>query len=108
MQPLESVNLESLAVTKRAARGNAGLVEQVVGLRALVEGLDWTTQAVGQQLDWTTQAIGQQRTSRDALDDLIDGRLEGRGVVEAWGGGRPRRHPPHGGGLKDSGARVHG
>ena len=36
MQLLESVDLESRAVTKRAARGHAGLVEQVVGLRALV------------------------------------------------------------------------
>ena len=35
MQPLESVDLESRAVTKRAARGHAGLVEQAVGLRAL-------------------------------------------------------------------------
>ena len=35
MQPLESVNLESLAVTKRAAHGHADFAEQVVGLRAL-------------------------------------------------------------------------
>ena len=35
MQPLEGVDLESRAVTKRAARGHAGLVEQAVGLCAL-------------------------------------------------------------------------
>ena len=35
MQPLESVYLESRAVTKRAALGHADLAEQVVGLRAL-------------------------------------------------------------------------
>ena len=33
MEPLESVDLESRAVTKQAARGHADLVEQVVGLR---------------------------------------------------------------------------
>ena len=36
MQPLESVDLESRAVTKRAARGHEYLAEQVTGLRALV------------------------------------------------------------------------
>ena len=35
MQPLESVDLESRAVTERAARRHADLVEQVVGLHAL-------------------------------------------------------------------------
>jgi len=35
MQPLEGVDLGSRAVTKRAARGHAGLFEQVVGLRTL-------------------------------------------------------------------------
>ena len=35
MQPLESVDLESRAVSKRAARGHADIVEQVAGLRAL-------------------------------------------------------------------------
>ena len=35
MQPLESVDFRSRAVTKRAARGHADLVEQVVGLRTL-------------------------------------------------------------------------
>jgi len=35
MQPMESVDLERRAVTKRAARGHADLVEQVAGLRAL-------------------------------------------------------------------------
>jgi len=35
MQPLEGVDLGSRAVTKRAARGHADLVEQVVGMRAL-------------------------------------------------------------------------
>ena len=51
MQPLESVDLESRAVTKRAARGHADLSEQVVCLRALAAAhlvgytiyLDWTT-----------------------------------------------------------------
>jgi len=35
MQPLGSVDLESSAVTKRAARGHADLAEQAVGLLAL-------------------------------------------------------------------------
>jgi len=35
MQPLESVDLESRAVAKRAAHGHAYLAEQVVGLRTL-------------------------------------------------------------------------
>jgi len=35
MQPLGGVDLKSRAVTKRAARGHAGRVEHVVGLRAL-------------------------------------------------------------------------
>jgi len=35
MQPLENANLESRAVAKRAARGHADLVEQVVSLGAL-------------------------------------------------------------------------
>ena len=35
MQPLESVDLESRAVTKRAARGHADLAEQAAGRYAL-------------------------------------------------------------------------
>ena len=44
MQPLKSEDLESHAVTKRAARGQKDLVEQVAGLRTLAAAhLDWTT-----------------------------------------------------------------
>ena len=37
MQPLEGVDLESRAVTKRVARGHAHLAEQAAGLRALAD-----------------------------------------------------------------------
>ena len=51
MQPLESVDLESRAVTKRAARGHADLAEQVAGLRTPAAA---HLLADGHKLDWAT------------------------------------------------------
>jgi len=64
MEPLGSVDLESRAVTKRAARGHADLVEQVAGLRALAAAhlvadgdervsLDWCTGVAESEVDFS-------------------------------------------------------